>query len=206
MLYTLTCWSVMANVGGLGINKWQLAVKRAIATSIGNPTAVFWILLVWGGFLLFTDVHSPTYRIVAGTLHGFTHVLSTFFIGWGATYVGVTLLHWPFKSPKQLLLAGAIIFVLGWIVGSIVMGIYLTISLNFFGRHANEAFSALAIPDWKNFLRLRIDGSGNLTIFPIGIRKVARKWKPSDSAKGPKFVPNDSRATAPELIEPPIAV
>jgi len=205
LLYTLTCWSVMANIGGLGISKWQLAIKRAIATSIGNPTAVFWILLVWGGFLLFTDVHSPTYRIVAGTLHGFTHVLSTFFIGWGASYVGVTCLGWPFKTPKQLLLAGAIIFVLGWIVGSIVMGVYLVISLNFFKRHSNEAFSALACPDWKNFLRLRINANG-LTIFPIGIRKVARKWTPSGSTNGPAFVPNDSRATAPELIEQPFSV
>lgn len=206
LLYTLTCWSVMANIGGLGIHQWQLAVKRAIATSIGNPTAVFWILLVWGGFLLFTDVHSPAYRIVAGTLHGFTHVLSTFFIGWFATYVGVTLLHWPFKSPKQLLLAGAIIFVLGWIVGSIVMGVYLLISLNLFKRHANEAFSALASPDWKNFLRLRIDTNGGLTIFPIGIRKVARKWKASSGAGGAAYVPDDPRATLPELIEPSIRI
>jgi hypothetical protein len=166
---------------------------------------VFWILLVWGGFLLFTDVHSPTYRIVGGTLHGFAHVLSVFLIGWGATYVGVSVLHWRFGSVRQLLLAGAIIFVLGWIVGSIVMGIYLTISLNFFGRHSNEAFSALACPDWKNFLRLRINADG-LTIFPIGIRKVARKWKPSGSTNGPAYVPNDSRATAPELIEQPISI
>jgi hypothetical protein len=102
-------------------------------------------------------------------------------------------------------LAGAIIFVLGWIVGSFVMGVYLVISLNFFKRHSNEAFSALACPDWKNFLRLRINADG-LTIFPIGIRKVARKWKPSSSTNGPAFVPNDSRATAPELIEQPFAV
>jgi hypothetical protein len=52
------------------------------------------------------------------------------------------------------------IFVLGWIVGSVVMGIYLLISLNFFGRHSDEAFSALALPDWKNFLRFRIDFQG----------------------------------------------
>ncbi|MDQ2921174.1 MAG: metallophosphoesterase, partial [Acidobacteriota bacterium] len=206
MLYTLTCWSVMANVGRFGIHQWQWAIKRAIATSIANPTAVFWILLVWGGFLLFTDVHSTAYRIIGGTLHGFTHVLSTFLIGWGATYIGVTYLGFPFRSPRQLLLAGPIIFVLGWIVGSIVMGVYLLISLNLFGRHSNEAFSALACPDWKNFLRLKIDANGKLTIFPIGIRRVARKWKPSGSANGPAFVPDDSRATAPELIEPPFAV
>ncbi|MFN2576270.1 MAG: metallophosphoesterase [Pyrinomonadaceae bacterium] len=206
LLYTLTCWSVMANIGGLGMHQWQLALKRAIATSIANPTAVFWIALVWGGFLMFTDVHSPSYRIIAGTVHGLAHVLATFLIGWFATYVGMTWLHWPFRSPKQLLLAGAIIFALGWIVGSIVMGIYLLISLNIFSRHSNEAFSALACPDWKNFLRLRIDAQGGLTIFPIGIRRVARKWKPTGTTGGPAFVADDAKATPPELIEQPIKI
>lgn len=204
LLYTLTCWSVMANLGRFGLRQWYQAMKVAIAVSIANPTAVFWILLVWGGFLLFTDTYSKWYRAIAGTLHGLAHVLAVFFIGWFATYVGVRWFHWPFKSPQQLLLAGGMIFVLGWIVGSIVMGIYLLISLNFFGRHSNEAFSALAIPDWKHFLRLRVDSQG-LTIFPIGIRRVARKWQKSGGS-GPLFVPTDSSATPPQLIEPPVRV
>ena len=206
LLYTLTCWSVMANIGKLGIGQWSLALKRVIGTSIGNPTAVFWILLVWGGFLLFTDTYSKWYRWIAGTLHGLAHVLAMFFIGWFASYVGMTWLGWNFKSPKQLVLAGAIIAVLGWIVGSIVMGVYLAISLNFFKRHANEAFSALAIPDWKSFLRLKIDKDGQLTIFPIGIRRVPRKWKATEEPGGSIFVPDDPKATAPELIEDPIVV
>ncbi|HJZ82453.1 MAG TPA: hypothetical protein VKD91_18970, partial [Pyrinomonadaceae bacterium] len=72
LLYTLTCWSVLAPVhqghnvlGALGI---------AIDKSVKSPTAVFWILLVWGGFLLFTDTYSKWYRWIAGTLHGLAHV------------------------------------------------------------------------------------------------------------------------------------
>jgi hypothetical protein len=86
------------------------------------------------------------------------------------------------------------------------MGIYLLISLNGFGRHSNEAFSALHIPDWKNFLRLRIDVDGRLTIFPVGIRRVPRKWTASSSDSGPLMVPDDPAASAPVLIEPPIVV
>ena len=177
-----------------------------IASSLGNPTAVFWILLAWGGFLLFTDTHSKWYRWIAGTLHGLTHLLCIFVIGWGATYIGVTYLHWPFKSVRQLLLAGALIVILGWIVGSIVMGIYLAISLNVFKRHSNEAFSALACPDWKNFLKLRIDRNGALTIYPVGIRRVPRTWKEAGAGDIPRFLPNDVKATLPELIEGPIRV
>jgi hypothetical protein len=210
LLYMLTCWSVMADLSKYkSINDTWLAMGEAVSRAITNPTAVFWILLVWGGFLMFTDVHSKPYRIIAGTLHGLTHLLAIFFIGWFATYVSVKLsLQWfdkGFFTPHQLLIAAVIIFVLGWIVGSIVMGVYLLISLNIFKRHANEAFSALACPDWKNFLRLKIDSQGHLTIFPIGIRRVARKWKES-KAGGSVYVPDDSNATSPELIEQPITI
>ena len=54
------------------------------------------------------------------------------------------------------------------------MGLYLFISLHFFGRHDNEAFSALKIEDYKSFLRLHIDKNGELTIYPIKIEKVPR--------------------------------
>jgi hypothetical protein len=86
------------------------------------------------------------------------------------------------------------------------MGVYLVISLNFFGRHSNEAFSALVSPDWKQFLRLKIDSNGGLTIFPIGIRRVARKWRAASGLGGAAFAPDDQKATSPELIEPPIIV
>ena len=83
------------------------------------------------------------------------------------------------------------------------MGLYLLISLNGFKRHANETFSALAIQDWKNFLRLNIDSKGRLIIYPIGIRRVARKWKASQDSSGSIFLPDDPKATAPGLIEEP---
>ncbi len=47
----------------------------------------------------------------------------------------------------------------------------------FFGRHNEEAFSALKIQDYKNFLRLNISEDGTLTIFPIKLHKVPRKWR-----------------------------
>lgn len=86
------------------------------------------------------------------------------------------------------------------------MGLYLLISLNVFGRHANEAFSALSIPHFKNFLRLRIAPDGTLTIFPIGLRKVPGKWKDNPDRTGPELVSDDSSATPPQLIEDPIVL
>lgn len=206
ILYLLTAWSVKADIGGFGIGQTLPALKTSISTAMNNPGAIFWILFVWGGFLMFTDTHSKNYRIFAGTLHGLVHLSCIFFIGWAATYFGVTCLGFVFKQPKQLLLAGTIILILGGIVGPIVMGLYLLISLNVFKRHHDEAFSSLRIQDWKNFLRLHLDPAGHLTIFPIGIRRVARHWEPRSGGTGAEFVPKDKKATAPELIDDKITI
>jgi hypothetical protein len=86
------------------------------------------------------------------------------------------------------------------------MGAYLLLSLNVFGRHGNEAFSSLGVEDWKNFVRLHIDQNGDLTIYPVGIKRVPRKWKQRNGNHGPELEPDDDNATNAELIEPPIVM
>jgi hypothetical protein len=173
---------------------------------LNQPLAVFWAAVILIGFWVFTDTHSKWYRRIAGPVHGFAHVLAVFFLGWGAAYVAVTTMRLDFRSIPQLLVSGSIIFVGGWVIGSFLLGWYLLISLDGFGRHGNEAFSSLAIKDWKHFLRLKIDRDGTLTIFPIGIRRVSRRWeKCPDGTSGPSFVPSEN-GSEPELIDGPITV
>lgn len=185
-----------------------------------SPISVALILLTIVGFWFFTDTHSTRYKVIMGLTHGVTHVLAAcavalltvFEISQLTTAETWTLnIPWPgttsfFSVDLRLLLAAVVIYVLGFVVGSFIMGLYLLISLNFFGRHGNEAFSSLGIEDWKNFIRLHINKQGDLTIYPIGIRRVPRKWKERDGDEGPEQVSNDPKATAPELIEPPIVM
>lgn len=202
-LYLLTAWAAKTDVGSFGLSDIVEAMTTALAT-LSQPGAFFWVIAMVLGFAMFTDTHVKWYRWVAGILHGFAHLWATFFIGWGAGYFGRQQ-GWGFNSLEQLAFSAVILFVLGWIVGSTILGIYLFISLNIFGRHANEAFSSLAIPDYKNFLRMRIEANGDLTIFPIGLKRVPRKWqRQSDDVEGSAYIPNDSDATAPELIDGPI--
>jgi len=88
------------------------------------------------------------------------------------------------------------------------MGVYLVVSLLGFGRHANEAFSALRIQDYKNFLRLHIDPSDRLTIYPFGIPRVPRHWRaaPHPGPGAPKLLPEGHQPIEVALIEPPIEV
>jgi hypothetical protein len=202
LFYTLTSWTVMANLSKA--TTFGVAARMVLHRLALTPAAVFWVVLLFLGFVLFTDTHSKLYRLIAGPLHGAAHVLAVFFIGWGATYFTVNSLHLKFGSFWQLVNAGLIIFAGGWLVGSTIMGIYLLISLTFCKRHSNEAFSALSIPDWKNFLRIRIEDNGKLTLFPIGIHKVPRKWKRrKDGEKGPGYEPA-KHEIKPVLIEGPI--
>ncbi|MGH7165727.1 MAG: hypothetical protein ACREIS_09425 [Nitrospiraceae bacterium] len=201
VLYLLTAWSVMADIGSLGLSQIVSAITTTVAAILNAPFAVFWVLFTLVGFVLFTDTHSTRYRWVAGPLHALAHLLATLFIGWGAAYLTVHEWQWPFRSIPQLLVSGGLIFGSGWLVGSFIMGVYLLISLNLVGRHSNEAFSSLRIADWKHFLRLKIAANGDLTIYPIGIRRIARDW-----TDGLPCHPQDPKATAPELIEDPIVL
>jgi len=80
------------------------------------------------------------------------------------------------------------------------------VSLNVFGRHANEAFSALRIEDFKHFLRLHIAPDGTLTIHPIRIDRVPRRWRDRrpGEATASRVVPDEPLRA--ELIEPSIVV
>lgn len=89
----------------------------------------------------------------------------------------------------------------GGIVGSIVLGTYLFISLRVFGRHANEAFSSLRIQDYKHWLRLKIAADGELTIHAIAIDRVPRRWRATVDRGRMRLVADDPAATAPRLVD-----
>ena len=206
IFYLLTVWAVKTDLSAFGMGEFWDALVSVIHQALKTPIGMFWIVAVILGFWAFTDTHSGAYRYIAGLLHGVAHLLAAFFLGWGAVLLCVYL-GYPYDSIPQLLISGAIIFSGGWIVGSFIMGIYLFISLNIFSRHSNEAFSSLAIQDWKNFLRIKIAANGEVSIFPIGIERVPRKWKErGPTLSGPYMIPDDANATAPELLEKPIKV
>lgn len=170
-----------------------------------GPGALAWVLVVLLVFIVFTDTHRVWYRRLAGSLHAFAHLGAAL----GLTYLGGALLGVDIENLSSLgSLVGVTLFVgaTGAVVGSTLMGIYLLLSLNVARRHGNEAFSALRIEDYKNFLRIRVHPEG-LTFYPVGLRKVPRAWKVAEDRKPgePWFAPAEG-ALEPELIEAPITI
>jgi hypothetical protein len=205
-LYVLTAWSAMADLGVFGIREWPDALYLAVTAAFRSPVALFWGLALLAGTIFFTEARSALHRFCAGTVHGLAHLASAFGLGWGAGHLAH---HYGFAYPglRHLLLSGGVMFVGGWILGSLLFSFYLIISLNVFGRHRNEAFSSLSAEDWKSFLRLHIDQRGGLTIYPVGLRRVPRRWKQSgEDRRTARMAPDDPNATAPELIEDPIII
>jgi hypothetical protein len=82
----------------------------------------------------------------------------------------VLLPYWGFG---RFALDALLIGVGAWVFGSVIVGLYLLVSLNVFGRHSEEAFSSLRIEDYKHFLRLHVAQDGTLTIYPIAHRPGA---------------------------------
>ncbi|NUT04105.1 MAG: metallophosphoesterase, partial [Hamadaea sp.] len=67
-------------------------------------------------------------------------------------------------------------------------------------------FAGQGIEDYKGFLRMRFAPDGSLTIFPIGVDRVGRKWepKPQRATSTPWFDP--AKPLRPKLIEEPIVI
>jgi hypothetical protein len=93
----------------------------------------------------------------------------------------------------------------GGIVAGEVWGFYLFATCAFFRRHWNDAFSALRLADYKNFLRMKIEGDV-LTIYPIGLRRCPTRleWRREDGRENARYVPR--MGLAPELIDGPIVI
>ncbi|MDC3960664.1 hypothetical protein KEG38_42825 [Polyangium jinanense] len=206
ILYVLLVWPLMADAGVGSVSSETSSPLRG--TALLDPVFLLVTAVLMLGLIGFADRRFGRLRGLAGLLHGLMHLTAALLIARGTTLLAGSVLGLPFPSPQRDLLCVALIFLGGFFMGPTIMGLYLLVSLNAFGAHPNEAFSSLAIPDWKNFLRIHIDRDGRLWIFPVGIRRVTRAWKPASSVDDPEWVadPRDRRATPPALIEPPIVI
>lgn len=220
-LYLLLALAAYTEVGHLGVSRFQDVVSAVAHSMVLRPLTLVLGVAVMGGLAAAADVAFGRWRLLAGALHGLGHILGAFFCAWGATYFTVSVLGvCPQLAPDGVTCAGGwwhlagrfvlsslFTFAAGYVLGPLVAGIYMLVSVNGFRAHSNEAFGGLASPDWKNFLRLRIDPDGSLTIFPVGVERVPRKWKPTHAGPyAPAYDPDDPKATEPILIEEPLHI
>ena len=200
-LYAMSAWLASASLEAADVINLPTAFGAAVNASIRDPLNGLWLIGIVGGFIFFTDTHVRSWRVLGGALHATMHLAAAFLVGWAALLLTVRVFDLHYGSILQLLMSGLITVVLGAIAGSFILGVYLFVSIRVFGRHSTEAFSSLRIQDFKQWLRLRIDASGALTIYAIGIDRVPRRWRAAQRGGAATFNAHDARATAPKLID-----
>lgn len=130
-------------------------------------------------------------RTVLGLVHGLLQL---------SLAVCVVALVLPSRTLDPLAFIATLATLAAWLaIGSgLLFGSWIWITFQVFGCHRDIAWSACRIPDWKNFLRLRVAADGTLTVYVIGIRKVCRRWMETapTSANGPVVAPADGRPLA----------
>jgi hypothetical protein len=232
ILYPIVAWMVHGEIPAANMQSkgwtsvdallsktfWYEAWLTTVNSFIDTPLLAVVVLGLLLAMILFTDSKSHWYKWIAGFLHGVAHLKAIFILGWLSFLVSVwitgicssvqncNVLNDTHRNVIWFLCVLIIPAIGGYIFGTIIMGLYLFISLHFFGRHDNEAFSALKIEDYKNFLRMHIDKKGTLTIYPFKIEKVSTDWKGEKNTDEKIFCePNDENSKA-GLIETPVKI
>lgn len=198
LVYAMSAWFASSRLNLADLDTFPDAVRSALQVALRDPICGLWLLFVIAALVFFTDTHSKAYRVIGGGLHAIAHLFAALGLAWLAMQFTVSVLGLTYSSPLQLLLSGTLTFLGGALSGSLLIGIYLLISISLFGRHANEAFSSLRVQDYKQWLRLRIDASGMLTVWSMALNRVPRRWR-DDAAGHP--VADDARATAPRIVD-----
>ncbi len=171
-----------------------------------SPTAVLLILLIFvllGAMVRFAhDAPGPA-RLLLGAAHSSFQLTAVGGLMIAASGLSSTV---GLNGVGSVVAFLGILGVLGGFGGALGFAAYLWVT-NCLGFHANEAYAPLRIKDFKHFLRLHIAGDGTLTVFPIGVEKVCRRWRlrPDGPPDAPWFVPEEGEIEA-HLVERPFPV
>jgi hypothetical protein len=162
-------------------------------------------VVVLGGLLGFAMPASASNRRLKHWVFGGAHGAAHLGLGW----VGATIwLRSPFHDlawPWPLVVAALLYVPLSGLVASQIVAAYLLVA-SAFDVNVNELFAAQGIFDEKSFLRLHIDDHGELTIYPLGVARVGRRWRANPAAPPdrPWLEPDQPLAVA--LAEDPITL
>jgi hypothetical protein len=198
LVYALSAWFASSRLNLADVETFPAAVHSALQVAVRDPLSGLWLMFVIAGLVFFTDTHSRIYRVVGGIVHAVAHLFAALGLAWLAMHFTISVLGMSYGTALQLLLTGLLTLLGGALVGGLLIGIYLLVSVNVFGRHNNEAFSSLRVQDYKQWLRMRIDATGVLTVWSLALDRVPRSWRVDTEGRP---VADDARATPPRTVD-----
>jgi hypothetical protein len=126
-----------------------------------------------------------------------------------AGMVALVAVPWPAALPDWVVLGLAVLATVSvtGLAGAYVFAGYVALSR--LPVVQGWQLSAQAVEECKGFLRLRIDSSGRLTVYPVTVDEVCHDWALDGPLHGPagsvRPVPAGAFPRA-HLIEPPVVV
>jgi len=184
----------------------SLGVDDLLRAMWESPTAFLLSLLVLASLVAmvrFAHDASGIGRFLLGFAHSTLQVLSVAGVMIAASHLSAAA---GLEGTWSLLGFLGLVWLLGSVSGMMGMAAYLW-ATGYLGLHGTEAYAPLHHQDQKHFLRLHVQPDGALTIYPIGVERVGRRWKlcPDAPAHAPWFA-SDEPEPEPHLIERPITI
>jgi len=118
------------------------------------PAVIKWLMMMFDA----PELYAVSRTVICRTA-GITVVLSR--LASAASFLAFFVYYWLLSTP----------------IVAFILGCYLCVGLAFYNVHWDEGFSSLRIPHFKSFLRCRIDSSGDLHVFCIGLDRTPHRWK-----------------------------
>ncbi|OLF13672.1 hypothetical protein BLA60_00215 [Actinophytocola xinjiangensis] len=205
LLQTAMTLAVLYGVTGVGNPDRQGVFGQLAAWS---PAAVAAVVLVFAGvaFARFDLPRTGRTNVLAGVLHAAGHLALS--AGWAFAVRWLYRDVLPEGAAGDWLVFGFVVVVTPVVLGFLdaqLVALYLLVASRF-GINSNEAFAGQGIEDHKGFLRLHIAGDGTLTVYPVRLSKVCRRWRanPDGAPTDPWLLPVER--LRPELVEAPVRV
>jgi len=183
-----------------------------------SPTALSLLLLVLAGAMVYVSHVRKWVRVAVGLAHAAVHGLMWLSIATCCASLLVPLADTRLQvglllQVQQLALVGSWLLtsaLLAGLASAGIFGVYLWYAGKYLPEQCNDVFSALAIEDYKNFVRLHVDRVGRIHVVPVGIRRVPRAWRinpePDPDPSAAFIVPDAELGVVPVLIETPIVL
>ena len=195
LVLMLTLAGVLAETTLAEERLFSIPLALAIITVIGGTVAFAY--LPPGG-------RKGKRHLAAGLAHGGAHLL----LGVAGAVVWLRLPFVDLPWPWPIALAALLYAPVAALVASQLLAAYLLVASRF-TLNVNELFAAQGIEDYKSFLRLHVAADGALTIYPIAVDRVCRRWRADPDATRPDapwIVPADADAIRLRLAEPPVTL
>jgi hypothetical protein len=160
-----------------------MAAMAGAVTSQGGPLQrlfsiplVFMLIVVMMGAVMFAQPPgASSNRHARHWILGVLHGLAQIGVAAAGTWVWLKLPFHDWTWPGPLAAAVVLYLPVIGVVATQLCALYLLLA-SVFKVNVNELYAGQGIEDAKSFLRLHIAADGTLTVHPIGIDRVCRKW------------------------------